>query len=216
MIGDKIVIKEDFRKVAKEIVILLLDEIRQNNGRYTIAIGGESGSGKTVLSHAISDRLSKYNINTLIISQDDYFHLPPKTNDLVRRKDPSWLGPHKEIQMDLLDQNLKDAIQNKNEIEKPLVDYEANKIGNEEVDLTGIRVIIAEGTYTCLLRNIRTRIFITRTYKDTLQDRLQRNRGSEAGDSFVEGVLGMEHMIIAGHKYLADILITTDFKVIRT
>ena len=43
---------------------------------------------------------------------------------------------------------------------------------------------------------------------------MQRKRGTEAGDPFIEQVLRMEHKIIAGHQQLADILITKDYGVV--
>ena len=41
----------------------------------------------------------------------------------------------------------------------------------------------------------------------------KRNRGSEAGDPFIEQVLEIEHKIIAGHRHLADFIITRDYDV---
>jgi uridine kinase len=45
---------------------------------------------------------------------------------------------------------------------------------------------------------------------------MKRNRGGEAQDPFVEQVLTREHMIIAGHRYLADFIITKDYDVRAT
>lgn len=215
MNGDKLIIREDFRRVANEIVTLLLEDIRQKKTRYIISIAGESGSGKSVTGLALADELLKYSIRSVVLSLDDYFVLPPRSNDEKRRMDSDWLGPHVEVHLDVLDQNLKDAIQGKTGITKPLVDYYANRIGEETIDLAGIKVVIAEGTYTSLLKNLDTRIFITRDWTDTLDDRYKRNRGNEAGDPFIEGVLAVEHKIIAGQKQLADILITREFAVIK-
>ncbi len=59
------------------------------------------------------------------------------------------------------------------------------------------------------------RIFIARTKLETLEHRKKRNRGSEASDPFIEGILETEHKIIAGHRFLADFIITRDYDVIR-
>ena len=140
--------------------------------------------------------------------------LPPKSNDQRRREDPEWLGPHVEVRLDVLEQNLVNAIQGKREIIKPLVDYDSNTIEDEIMNLDGIKVLIAEGTYTSLLKHIDTRIFISRNWLDTLEHRQKRKRGDEVGDPSIEQVLSIEHKIIAGHNQLADILITKDFGVI--
>jgi len=49
---------------------------------------------------------------------------------------------------------------------------------------------------------------------DTLEHRRTRGRGTEAGDPFIEQVLQTEHKIIAGHRHLADILITKEYDVV--
>ena len=113
-----------------------------------------------------------------------------------------------------MEQNLIDAIQGKKEISKPLVDYDSNTIEDETTNLDGIKVLIAEGTYTSLLKHVDTRIFICRNWIDTLEHRQQRMRGNEVGDPFIERVLSIEHKIIAGHIQLADIVITKDYAVI--
>ena len=78
-----------------------------------------------------------------------------------------------------------------------------------------MKVVIAEGTYVSLLRHVDRRIFIARNRLETLEHRQRRNRGSEAADPFIEGVLAVEHKIIAGHRALADFVLTRDFDVIR-
>jgi uridine kinase len=149
-----------------------------------------------------------------VLGQDDYFLLSPRVNDARRRQDVGWLGPHVEIYLPLLEENIIDAINGKKSILRPLIDYDENKILEENVDLTGVEVVIVEGTYTSLLRNAHTRIFIDRDFEETLAHRKERNRGKEVGDPFIEQILATEHKIIAGHKNLANIIITTDYDVI--
>jgi uridine kinase len=214
MKGDKLVLLDYHKRAASEIVSYLIKNISHKKNRYVITIAGESGSGKSEMGKAIADELDKYQIKSILLGQDDYFVLPPKSNDLKRREDPEWLGPQVEVKLDVLEQNLIDAIDGKNEISKPLVDYDSNTIEDETIYLDGIKVLIAEGTYASLLKHVDTRIFICRDWQDTLELRQKRMRGNEAGDPFIEQVLSIEHKIIAGHKQLADILITKDFDVI--
>jgi uridine kinase len=214
MKGDVIILEEHHKEAARKIVPEIIEKIRNKTKRYTIAVAGESGSGKSEMGKAIADELEEVGIQSVLLGQDDYFVLPPRSNDAKRREDPEWLGPHVEVKLDLLEQNLKDAMQGKSEITKPLVDYDENSIGKETVSLEGVQVVIAEGTYTSLLKNVDTRVFIARNRLDTLEHRRKRNRGDEVGDPFIEQVLMMEHKIIAGHKQLADFVITKDYDVI--
>ncbi|MCL4531558.1 MAG: hypothetical protein M1282_19400 [Chloroflexi bacterium] len=214
MKGDILVLQEYHTRVASEIVPQIIDSIRQKNTRYIITVAGESGSGKSETGEAIADELEKCGIKSFVLGQDDYFVLPPKQNDRKRREDPEWLGPHVEVKLDVMEQNLVSAIQGKREITKPLVDYDSSTIEEETINLDGIKVLIAEGTYTSLLKHVDTRIFIARNWRDTLEHRQIRKRGNEVGDPFIEQVLSMEHKIIAGHKQLADFLITKDYEVL--
>lgn len=215
MKGDIIIVEEHHKRAAGIIVPEIIDDININPGRYTITVAGESGSGKSETGKAILDELEKCGIHAVLLCQDDYFILPPKSNDAKRRQDPEWLGPHAEVKMDLLDKNLKDAIQGENEIIKPLVDYGNDSVEMEKIDLNGVKVVIAEGTYTSLLKNVNTRVFIQRNRLDTLEHRKKRGRGNEASDPFIEQILVTEHKIIAGHGQLADFLITRDYQVVN-
>jgi len=214
MKGDIIVVEEHHRKAAGAIVPVVIDRIRKKPSRYIITVACESGSGKSETGKAIADELEKYGIRSVILGQDDYFVLPPRSNDAQRRKDPEWLGPHVEVRLDVLEGNLRAALQGKTELIKPLIDYDRNSVEEEKLSLDGIKVVIAEGTYTSLLKHVDTRIFIARSRLDTLEHRLKRNRGAEAGDPFIEQVLMTEHKIIAGHGQLADFVITKDYDVL--
>lgn len=213
MKGDKVVVLDHHRRAAREIVAHVLGEIHKKKTRYVLTIAGESGSGKSETAQAVADDLARHGVKSVLLGQDDYFVLPPRSNDLRRREDPDWLGPHVEVKLDVLEHNLVTALQGESEVVKPLVDYDANTIGEETVHLDGVRVVIVEGTYTSLLRHVDTRVFICRDWLATLEHRRRRKRGKEAEDPFVEQVLRLEHKIIAGHRHLADILITEDYDV---
>ena len=214
MKGDIIILEEHHIKVAQEIVPEILEKIRAKATRYIITVAGESGSGKSETGKAIAGELASAGIGAVLLGQDDYFVLPPKSNDAKRREDSEWLGPHVEVRFDLLEDNLKEAIAGADEIIKPLIDYNENSVEDQRVDLKGVKVIIAEGTYTSLLKNVDTKVFIARNRLDTLAHRKKRNRGDEVGDPFIENILKTEHKIIAGHKQLADFVITKDYDVI--
>lgn len=212
MKGDILVIEQHHIDASQKIVGHILSEISKT-GRYILTISGESGSGKSEMAKAIHDSLAQHAISSVILGQDDYFKLPPISNDRQRREDPDWLGPDVEVEMNLLNAHIRAARFGARELEKPLVNYSENSIAKEFVSLEGVRVIILEGTYTALLRRVDCRVFIARTRLDTLEHRQKRNRGTEAGDPFIEEVLRTEHKIIAGFRYLSDIVITKDYEV---
>jgi len=214
MKGDIIVLEEHHISAAQAIVPHIVEAATAATGRYVITVAGESGSGKSETGKAIADELASRGITSVLLGQDDYFVLPPKSNDAKRREDDTWLGPHVEVRFDVLEQNLIDAIDGVDEIVKPLIDYDANSVEDETIDLRGVKVVVVEGTYTTLLKHVDTKVFIARNRLDTLEHRRKRNRGTEVGDPFIENVLRLEHQIIAGHRQLADFVITRDYDVI--
>jgi uridine kinase len=213
MKGDIVILENYHIDASEKILTYILPKVLEVKRRYILTVSGESGSGKSEMAKALSDALENEGINCVVLGQDDYFILPPKSNDIRRREDDAWLGPHVEVNMELLNQNILDAFNGEKVITKPLVNYSENSISEETINMDGIKVVIIEGTYTALLRHVDCRIFINRNRLDTMEHRKKRNRGNEANDAFVEDVLKIEHKIIAGHQYLVDIIISKDYQV---
>ncbi len=215
MKGDVIVVDENHRRVAATIAAAIRSRVAARTGRLLVTVAGESGSGKSETAAALAEQLRDAGIRSVILGQDDYFGLPPKTNDARRRQDPDWLGPHVEVRLDLLQANVDSALAGAASIDKPAIDYVANSVSNEPLNLEGVRVVIVEGTYVSLLRHVDVRIFIARDRLETLAHRVKRNRGNEVRDPFIEGILSIEHKIIAGHRHLADFVVTSDYDVVQ-
>lgn len=210
MIGDKLLITEYHFAAAKMILEQL--RIMNLNVPFSVAISGESGSGKSEVAEVLRSLLTEEGHKVLVIGQDDYFRLPPHSNHKQRKIDINWVGPG-EVQLQLLSEHVqKLCSKRKNKVIKPLVHFAEDKIGTEV--LTGpYDVVIAEGTYTTLLANISVRVFIDMDYLETTAHRLSRNRDQSLEDdadlelTFLEKVLEIEHNIISKHKSLADIII---------
>ena len=215
MKGDIVLLEEHHKKAASEIISNIIDQIKNKPSRFVITVAGESGSGKSETALAIAQELGKHGIKAIVLGQDDYFHLPPKMNSAKRQEDSDWLGPHMEVNFEVFEQNLMDALQGKSQLTKPLVDYYANTIDLEIISLVDVKVIIAEGTYTSLLKHVDVKVFISRNWLKTLEARKKRNRGNEVNDPFTEQILATEHKIIAGHKQLADFIINDEYQVIN-
>jgi uridine kinase len=212
MKGDKIIIQPHHERAARQVGERVIPEITTASKRVIITIAGESGAGKSEIAEALRQVLSESGIATVILQQDDYFVYPPKSNEAERRKDIYWVGTQ-EVRLDLMDENLSHVRAGAATIIKPLVDYDANIIGEETIELDGVEVVLVEGTYTTLLDNADRRVFIDRTYLDTKDARALRAR--EAQDDFLEQVLTIEHGIISSHKPRADYIVTRDYEVVE-
>lgn len=209
MKGDILIIDENHRKAAAGVLDIIREDIDKSEGKYIITVAGESGAGKSETAASIAELLEIKGMKTYIFQQDDYFILPPRSNAEKRKEDITWVGPQ-EVRLDLLDQNINDALKEAFPIEKPLVDFNANKVISEKADLREYKVIVAEGTYTTLLENVNCRVFIDRNRFDTVESRAKRAR--EKQDEFLEKILAIEHGIISKHKALADVIITKDWQ----
>jgi len=210
MRGDVILVGEEHRRAAGLVVDGLIDPIRATDRRYTITVAGESGSGKSETGQALADALERHGVNAVVLQQDDYYVLPPKSNDAARRANFCWVGTT-EVRLDLLDGHLEAAQAGAAEVVKPLVIYDEDRIDEEMVSFEGAEVVIAEGVYTSLCEHADCRVFITRNRLETLEHRMKRGR--EDFDPFIEQVLTKEHEIISQHRERADVIITRDYDV---
>jgi uridine kinase len=208
--GDVIIVEEHHRQAAERIATRLAPAIAERTRRTTLAVAGESGSGKSEMAQALLDSFEQHDLRTTVLQQDDYFVLPPRQNDAARRRDIGWVGPS-EVRLDVLDEHLAAVWAGARSVTKPLVIYAEDRTVEETLDLDGSRVVIAEGTYTTLLEHVDDRIFIARNRLETLAAR--RRRAREAPDPFIEDVLEIEHRIISAHRARASVIISRDYEV---
>jgi len=209
VIGDKLVITEYHRRCGRQVAEAAAPLIEKAKRAFAITVAGESGAGKSETAATTAEELEQLGCRVLILGQDDYFKLPPKSNAARRAQGIDWVGS-REVRLDLMDEHLEAIKTGAGEITKPLVHFEEDRIGDETISLLGIQVVIAEGTYTTLLDNADFRAFIDRTYHDTLEHRKKRAR-DEAEGSFIERVLEIEHGIISASKSRADLVLPATF-----
>jgi uridine kinase len=202
-----LIIAKHHTERAAEICELLAERIRPGE-RFTLAVAGESGAGKSELAYEIHRLLNERGIQADVLQQDDYFVFPPRTNHEMRRRNLEQVGPY-EVKLDFLDSNLRSFKQGESAVYKPLVIYEKDLITREEMPVADLAVLIAEGTYTSLLEFVDLRVFIDRTYRQTLEARKRRAR--DQWEPFIQDVLEREHQIISQHRALADVVIPDDF-----
>jgi uridine kinase len=207
-----LLIEQHHTERAAELCRLLTGRIRAEP-RFTIAVAGESGAGKSELAYELYRLLNQRGTETEVLQQDDYFVFPPRTNHDMRKRNLEQVGPY-EVKLDFLDSNLRSFKQEESPIYKPLVIYDEDRITHEELDVANLDVLIAEGTYTSLLQYIDVRVFIDRNYRQTLDARKRRAR--DTWEPFIQDVLEREHRVISQHKALADVVVAADFASLRS
>jgi len=213
MLGDRIVVKPHHTKAAEGVYEKVCGKVTGSEGSLAMTVAGESGSGKSEIASEIARLFSqRESLKCVIFHQDDYFIRPPKTNDKARLDDIGNVGTH-EVLLDLMNEHIllaKDP--GTGTVVKPLIDYDNDRVLEEETDVSGVNLVIAEGTYTTSLKDADIRVFIDRTYHDTLEHR--KERGRDELNEYTEKILVIEHEIISSHKKEADIVIGRDYRVV--
>jgi uridine kinase len=204
MIGERLIIVKEQREAAGHIWKVLQEPIRQRDRVVAIAVAGESGAGKSGVAYCLAMQLIDEGIPCVLLSQDDYFRLPPKSNHHQRLLDSEWVGP-KEVQLDLLDSHIRACKEPGNMgLTKPLIHFDENRVSHEWLPPLWAGVVLVEGTYVTALPSVDYRVFIDRDYHTTRDQR--QARGRDPNGEFVEQVLAREQGIIARHKSLADLV----------
>ena len=146
----------------------------------------------------------------VLISQDEYFHLPPRQNHNKRVEDFEWIGLG-EVDWKLLngviDQVLDPAVA---AVEVPEMDWELDTKEWKTMEAEDVDVVVIEGTYVLgEKRDGEVGIFFEHTYEDTKENRLARNR--EVVDDFIQRVLEREHGIVSALRKDADLVVNKDY-----
>jgi len=210
MIGDKISYFPEYKQIT-DFVIKNLGTIKNPNSKLCISIGGESGCGKTSLAYALQKNIEKATkLKGMIFHLDDYFYLPPADNHNARLIDIRHVGIN-EVNLELLDSHLIQFKERFAILNKPLINYNQNKILSENISYVEFDFCIVEGTYVNVLNTPDYRIFIETTYLDTIKSRIQRARDHIS--DFNEQVLEIEHRIIKLHYKLADVIIYKNLNI---
>lgn len=208
MIGDKLTYHSGYQGINNKIISKLKKQFSEKK-RLCIAVGGESGSGKTSMAYALyRDIETTLGFKGYLFHADDYFHLPPKDNHNQRLQDISKVGVS-EVNLDLLDEHLSSFLNADEIIEKPLVNYSENSIGEETIYSNDFNFCIVEGTYTMLLKQPTFKVFIDSSFLETKSNRIKRAR--DIIDNFNEDVLEIEHNIIKEHIKYADMTINNHY-----
>lgn len=217
MVGDNIDIRPEYYATAEQLYHHFCMVHSESvpfvvPTRKVIAIGGESGSGKSVTAGTLQLQFEKCGIGVSVLHLDDYFYLPPASNHARRLESLRHVGMQ-EVNMVLLQEHLDLFKNGAQSITKPLSHYQDNYIGEEVLDWKTASILIIEGTYTLALQRTDYMVFMKRTYQDTRNSRIKRARSEQELSHFVEEVLAIEHGIIAPFGNLANVHVEKDYSV---
>ena len=208
-LGDILVIKDSHKKAAQDIVDLVLNN--DAGEKVSIAIGAESGTGKSEISHMVAKNLfkSEKKLKSFIIHTDDFFVLPHKErNELRKKTNLKSIGPS-EVDFNELNYVLK-KFESGGQVLIPVLEFITSSAYKLLVDFKDIQVLICEGLYAPML-SVTYKIFIDLTYHDTKGFRVER--GKEVVDEFRMKVLEKEHQAVSELRKQVDYIITRDYSL---
>ncbi len=208
MLGDVLLITEKHVKAGEQIVSRL-GKVKPD--KMVIAIGGESGSGKSELAHVISKELKGMGQLAKILHIDNYYKVPPEDRTEWRKKHGIESIGLSEYDWDLIRQNTAEFREGKNAT-LPCIDLLTDQVDKLLTNFEGIRFLIVEGLYA-LRADADLRVFIDLTYHET--KKAQILRGKEPQNEFRLQVLEREHTVVQSLRPLADLIVTRDFEVIE-
>jgi uridine kinase len=208
MLGDILLINENHRKAA-EVILRRIYTIKSQ--KVIISISGESGAGKSEIAHVIAREIKATGQRAKILHTDNYYLVAPAERTAWRKEHGLDHVGLKEYNWDLLNQNISMFKQSK-EATLPCIDLLTDQEDRLITDFRGIKYLILEGLYA-LKAEADLKVFIDLTYHETKKAQILRRK--EPQNAFRFRVLEKEHQVVQSIKYLADLVVTKEFDVLK-
>jgi uridine kinase len=210
MLEDVLLIQDKHRAAAATI----LEEILKNKkDKFIVAISGESGSGKSELTHVIAKELRKHGIFAKPIHIDNFYNTLPleRTKWRVDNGIEKVVGLN-EYRWDDINRVISD-FKNGRQSTMPCVDLVTEQIDQLTTDFRDIDMLIIDGLYAINTEGVDLRVFIELTYHET--KKAQADRGKEPQNEYRMRVLEREHQVVLTLKNKADWFVNMDYQVVK-
>ncbi len=209
MLEDVLLITEKHRTAAADIVKEIL---KRKKDKFIVAISGESGSGKSELTHVIAKELRKHGLFAKPIHIDNFYNTLPleRTEWRIKHGIEKVVGMN-EYKWDEINRVIDD-FKNNRKSSMPCVDLVTEQVDTLTTDFNGIDMLIFDGLYAINTEGVDLRVFIELTYHET--KKAQKDRGKEPQNEYRMRVLEQEHKQVQSLKNKANLLVNMDYKVI--
>ena len=193
-------------------MIMLRRILRKENERYRYIVGisGESGSGKSELSHALGKLLKEDNIRVKIIHTDNYYKIQPLLREEWRRNkgfDKIGLDEYDWVKIRKTIRDFKEE----QECVIPCIDLIPEQVDKLITDFSKIDLLIVDGLYAIDAPDIDLRVFIDLTYQETKINQIMRMK--EEMNEFRLNILEREHQAVLSLKPKADLIVNKSYRV---
>jgi uridine kinase len=213
MLGDILLIRDMHKSAAEAIAKkVIIDREKKPKGyRYIVAISGESGAGKSEVSHSLALQLKQEHIRVKVMHTDNYYKVPPLLRPEWRRTKGIETVGTDEYDWNLIHRNIQD-FKEERESMMPCIDIIPEQVDKIITDFKKIDMLVIDGLYALKADGIDMRVFIDLTYHETKISQIVR--GKEKMDDFRTRVLEREHLNVRSLKPLADYIIDKSYQVV--
>lgn len=213
MLGDVLLINDMHKDAAQAIFEHLVAGCQSKGERYRCIVGisGESGSGKSELSHALGKILKDNHIRVKIIHTDNYYKIKPLLREEWRRNKGFDKIGLEEYDWIKIKKTIRD-FQEEQECMIPCIDLIPEQVDKLITDFSKIDMLIVEGLYAINAPDVDVRVFIDLTYHETKINQIIRMK--EALSDFRLGILEKEHQAVITLKPKADLIVDKSYQVV--
>jgi len=209
MLEDVLLITDKHREAAAVIV----EEILKNKtDKYIVAISGESGSGKSELTHVVAKEMRKHGIFAKPIHIDNFYNTLPleRTEWRIQNGIENVVGLS-EYKWDEINRVIND-FKNDHKSSMPCVDLVTEQVDTLTTNFQNVDMLIIDGLYAINTERVDLRVFIELTYHET--KKAQKDRGKEPQNEYRMRVLEQEHKQVMSIKHKADLLVNMEYRVV--
>ncbi|RLD40922.1 MAG: uridine kinase, partial [Bacteroidetes bacterium] len=180
--------------------------------KFIVAISGESGSGKSELTHIVAKEMRKHGIFAKPIHIDNFYNtLPLKRTDWRVQNGIENVVGLSEYKWDEIDRVITD-FKNNNKSSMPCVDLVTEQVDTLTTDFNGMDMLIIDGLYAINTNGVDLAVYIELTYRET--KKAQKDRGKEPQNEYRMRVLEQEHLAALSIKDKADLFVNMEYKVV--
>lgn len=208
MLGDVLLITEKHKKAAEAI----LEHLSKMKGeKIVVAVGGESGSGKSELGHEIARLLKENGTPAKVMHIDNYYKTSPQERNPWRKAYGVESIGYTEYDWETINRNLAEFRADAEDVLLPCIDLLTDQEDMLKTSFKGLRYMVIEGLYA-VQAEADLRVFIDLTYHETKKAQLVR--GKENLDDWRLQVLEQEHQVVQSLRPLANLIVSPEFDVI--
>jgi len=208
MLGDVLLITDNHKKAAEQL-ISHLDKLSGN--KIVLAIGGESGSGKTEIAHEVARILKSRNTPAKVMHIDNYYLTSPTERTTWRKEHGLESIGFTEYDWNGINRNINEFREDAEQVTMPCIDLLTDQEDLLSTSFKGLKYLVIEGLYA-IQAEADLKVLIDLTYHET--KKAQFERGKEEPNEYRWQVLQREHEVIQSIRSRADLLVSKQYLIL--